>query len=159
QDTWQGTTPDQYATRHEPFVYFHSLVDDQARCDARVVDLDLLATDLQSAATTPQYVFITPDVCGDGHDAACANASRPGGFAGIDDFLRTWIPRIQASPAYTNGGVIEIVFDEASVSDASACCNEQPGFSTPMPGIVGMGGGRTGAVLLGPCVPAGAVDA
>ena len=31
---------DQYATRHNPFVYFHSIIDDQARCDAHVVNLD-----------------------------------------------------------------------------------------------------------------------
>jgi len=28
---------DQYATRHNPFVYFHSVIDAQARCDSHVV--------------------------------------------------------------------------------------------------------------------------
>src|SRR5438034_702371 len=37
--TQQASANDQYATRHNPFVYFHSIIDDQARCDAHVVPL------------------------------------------------------------------------------------------------------------------------
>src|SRR5262245_6691467 len=33
---------DQYATRHNPFVYFHSVIDDADRCDAHVVPLGKL---------------------------------------------------------------------------------------------------------------------
>ena len=61
---------DQYATRHNPFVYFHSLVD-SGECLAHDVDLAHLQTDLSSAATTPNYAFITPNLCEDGHDAPC----------------------------------------------------------------------------------------
>ncbi len=39
-DTTQRAVPgDGYATRHDPFVYFHSVIDNTARCDARVVPL------------------------------------------------------------------------------------------------------------------------
>ncbi len=159
QDTWQGeSASDQYATRHEPFVYFHSVIDDEASCSQHVVDLGLLATDLQSVATTPSLAFITPDVCSDGHDAVCANASRPGGYAGIEAFLREWVPRIVASPAYQQDGLLVINFDEAGVSDATACCNEPAGFNTPAPGLAGPGGGRVGAVLLAPCLAPGVDD-
>src|SRR4051794_552964 len=41
-DTQKARNGDQYATRHNPFVYFHSIIDDQSRCDARVVALDAL---------------------------------------------------------------------------------------------------------------------
>ncbi|HVT35918.1 MAG TPA: alkaline phosphatase family protein, partial [Nevskiaceae bacterium] len=68
QDTTENATAaNQYATRHNPFMYFHSIIDQQARCDAHVVDLAVLNQDLQSAATTPNYTFITPDLCADGH--------------------------------------------------------------------------------------------
>ena len=89
-NTQSATTTDQYAARHNPFVYFHSIIDDTTRCDTHVVNLDLLPQDLTSAATTPNYVFITPDLCSDGHDSTCADPSRPGGYAGVDSFLQQW---------------------------------------------------------------------
>ena len=58
--TQSATATDQYATRHNPFVYFHSIIDDTALCDSHVVNLNLLPQDLASAASTPNYVFITP---------------------------------------------------------------------------------------------------
>jgi hypothetical protein len=157
--TQTATASDQYATRHNPFVYFHSIIDDRAYCNAHVVNLDRLPHDLAKARRTPNYVFITPDLCGDGHDATCANHKRPGGFAGIDQFLKLWIPRIKHSPAYrTQNGLIIIVFDEAATSDTSSCCGEIPGPNSPEPGITGQGGGDTGAVLLSPCIKPGTVS-
>jgi hypothetical protein len=155
--TQTATATDQYATRHNPFAYFHSIIDDQARCDRGVVGLDRLATDLQSTQTTPNYVFITPDLCHDGHDAPCADGS-PGGYQGIDEFLAAWVPRITASPAFRADGLLVITFDEAEHDD-SACCNEQAGPNTPAPGgqSGGPGGGRVGALLLGPYARPGRV--
>src|SRR5689334_18304253 len=71
--TQTATATDQYATRHNPFVYFHSIIDDQASCDAHVVNLRALPTDLAQASTTPSFSFITPDLCSDGHDTGCAD--------------------------------------------------------------------------------------
>ena len=89
---------------------------------------ELLPQDLSSAASTPNYVFITPDLCGDGHDATCADPKRPGGFAGIDQFLEQWVPAITGSPAFRDdNGLLAIIFDEASTSDSSSCCGEIPG--------------------------------
>lgn len=162
QDKWQSATAtDQYATRHVPFLYFHSIIDDQANCDARVVDLNVLNTDLQNIATTPNYVFITPDLCSDAHDEPCADG-RPGGYASLNEFLMAWVPKITNSPAFKKDGLLIVTFDEAEVlkasADATACCNEQPGFNTPLPGITGPGGGRTGAVLLSPFIRPGSVN-
>jgi hypothetical protein len=147
-DTQQAEPGDQYAARHNPFVYFHAIID-SPRCQKRVVDLSNLTADLASIDTTPNLAFITPDLCSDGHDAPCADG-RPGGLASADAFLRTWVPRILASPAYQRDGVLIITFDESDgpQSDASACCGEGPGPNTPLPGIVGLGGGRVGAVVL-----------
>jgi phosphatidylinositol-3-phosphatase len=159
QDEWQGaTSTDQYATRHIPFLYFHSVIDDQAGCDSHVVDLSLLPADLADADLTPEYVFITPDLCSDGHDAQCADPNQRGEYEGIDDFLRTWIPVLMASPAYLKDGLIIVTFDEAESSSPEACCNEPAGYNTPMPGITGPGGGRTGTVLLAHCIEPGTVD-
>src|SRR5436190_4650567 len=122
-DQSEGAKPDgQYATKHVPFVYFHSIID-RPICDTNVVDLSALPGDLASASTTPTYSFITPDLCADGHDASCADPSQPGGYQGIDDFLKAWIPRTVYSPAYADGRLVIVTFDEAS-GDATACCGE-----------------------------------
>ena len=160
QDTTQNARPgDQYAAKHNPFVYFHSLLDSGA-CGAYDVPLDRLPTDLASASTTPSYVFITPNLCNDGHDSPCVDGS-PGGLVSADAFLKQWVPAIETSPAFAEGGLIVITFDEAESGDASACCNEQPGPNTPNPGGLtpGPGGGRTGTVLISPFIKPGTQNA
>ena len=153
--TERATAGDQYAAKHDPFVYFHSIIDDAARCGAHVVALDRLARDLDAVATTPNFAFITPNLCHDGHDAHCANGER-GGLAGIDRFLRVWVPRITASPAFRKDGLLVITFDEGTAADA--CCGERALPGGPAPGRFGPGGGRVGAVLLSPFIRAGTVS-
>jgi len=148
--TTDATATDQYAQRHDPFVYFHSVLDSPS-CAANVVPLSRLASDLSSATTTPNLSFITPNLCHDGHDHPCANGE-PGGLTSADVFLKTWVPRILASPAYQADGLLIVTFDEASTSDASACCGERSGPNTLHAGITGPGGGRIGAVLLSPFI-------
>jgi hypothetical protein len=147
---------EQYATKHVPFVYFHSIID-RPICDTNVVDLSALQGDLASTSTTPTYSFITPDLCSDGHDASCADGTSPGGYQGIDSFLQTWIPRIVYSPAYVHGGLIIVTFDEAS-GDASDCCGEPQSPNTASNGGYGNGGGRTGTVLLSRYIKPGTVN-
>ena len=163
-DTTQtASATDQYAARHNPFVYFHSIIDFPT-CQANDVDLNRLAPDLAAKATTPNYAFITPDLCNDGHDEPCADG-QPGGMVQANTFLQGLIPQILASPAYRDRGLLIVTFDEAegepgAGADASACCNEQPGPNTPNPGgpVPGPGGGRIGAVMLSPCIRAGTVS-
>jgi hypothetical protein len=158
-NTETETATDAYATRHDPFVYFHSIIDDTTSCQSHVVNLNDLPSDLATAAKTPNYVFITPDLCSDGHDATCADSSRPGGFSGIEQFLQQWVPQITGSPAFKQqNGLLIITFDEASPSDASACCGEIPGPGAAEPGGSGPGGGRVGAVLISPCIKPGTVS-
>ena len=161
-NTQTAKANDQYATRHVPFLYFHSIID-TPNCAANVVDLKQLPNDLGQTATTPNYSFVVPDLCADGHDASCPDGS-PGGYAGIDAFLREWVPKIVNSPAFEDRGMLLITFDEAGAAmgeeDQSACCNEQPGPNTPNPGGLtpGPGGGRVGAVALSPCITPGTVS-
>jgi hypothetical protein len=154
-DTQQARPDDQYAARHDPFVYFHSIIDSPA-CAQRVVDLSALPTDLRSASTTPSLSYITPDLCHDAHDATCADGG-PGGLPAADAWLRQWIPKITSSPAFRKDGVLVITFDESDSpgSDSSACCGEGPGPNSPLPGITGLGGGRVGALVISPFVRPG----
>ncbi|HEX5438846.1 MAG TPA: alkaline phosphatase family protein, partial [Gemmatimonadaceae bacterium] len=151
--TNRASRGDQYADKHNPFVYFHSIIDSPV-CQTSVVPLAGLQQDLMDSATTPNFVFITPNLCHDGHDAPCVDGE-PGGLVSADRFLRRWVPRILQSPAFRADGLLIVTFDEASSSDATACCNEQPGPNSKAPGGTGPGGGRIGAVLVSPFITPG----
>lgn len=177
--TQNATAIDSYATRHNPFMYFHSIID-TTMCQ-RVVNLNLLKTDLLSVSTTPNFAFITPSLCDDGHDATCANG-KPGGLVAADAFLQYWVPLIVNSPAFQRDGLLAIIVDEGGYTIApdgnggyvitfkgDTCCNEQPGpnlGSFPQSSkigpytlnTVGFGGDRTGAVLLSPFLKPGTVS-
>jgi hypothetical protein len=176
---------DQYAARHNPFVYFYSIVDDWTNCAAHVVNFTALAADLKHVRTTPNYAFIVPNLCHDGHDPpegqkACVDGER-GGLISANAFLHKNVRPILESPAFMQDGLLIITFDEADINDikydpstgkatfkgdASACCHELPAPNiTPGanvfedrdegPGVVGPGGGRIGAVLLSPFIRPG----
>jgi hypothetical protein len=176
-ETQSAVAGDGYATRHDPFVYFQSVIGDESYCDAHVVALGSpsgampasalrgetgLATDLARAGKTPDFSFITPNLCDDGHDYPCTNQpSGASALADIDAFLETWVPKITSSPAFRKNGLLEITFDESDgpQSDASSCCDETPGPDSPLPGITGPGGGRVGAVLVSRFIKPGTVSA
>jgi phosphatidylinositol-3-phosphatase len=160
--TQTAAADDLYAARHNPFVYFHAIIDapDCARND---VPLTSLPGDLTTIGRTANFSFITPNLCNDGHDTNCANGE-PGGLVSADQFLQTWVPRIIRSRAYRRDGLLLITFDEAvsgpgGGADASACCNEAQFPNTPNNGgpTQGMGGGRTGAVALSRYIQPGTV--
>jgi phosphatidylinositol-3-phosphatase len=169
-NTQSATATDQYAARHNPFVYFHSITDNAVYCEQRDVPLSQLPGDLAKARSTPSFSFITPDLCNDGHDGdgtpgSCADGG-PGGLPAADAFLRTWVPRITGSAAFKRDGLLVITFDEAEgdpqhpeTADASACCNEAQFPNTANNGgpIPGMGGGKVGAVALSPFIRGGTV--
>src|SRR5947207_5566494 len=96
-DTYQGGAgaADRYATRHDPFVYYPSIVENDARCNSHVVPYTNLVTALQTGAAVPNLSFITPDTCHDGHDgdAGCD-------LAGADQWLSQNVPLILNSAAY-----------------------------------------------------------
>jgi hypothetical protein len=186
-NTQMAEVGDQYAARHNPFVYFHAIIDTPS-CARNVVNLSALAPDLSSVDTTPNYLFIVPNLCHDAHDGAgggrCVDGA-PGGLVAADRFLGELVPKILASPAYRRDGLLIITYDESELDesvdsggrsvlsgDAAACCNEPPGPNLPPyqpgaagswehmngPGIIGPGGGRVGALLLSPYIRPGTIS-
>ena len=124
---------DQYVPKHFPPVWFESVLK-SGDCNSRhIADLfdrrDGLYHDLQHESTTPAFSWITPDNCSDAHDAVCHGNNLSGGFSGpntpkppvnytgglyaADLFLEHVVPEIEASPAFRDGGLIDITFDEA----------------------------------------------
>jgi len=179
--TQRAVADDQYAARHNPFVYFHSIID-RPDCDRHVIRLEQLATDLQSLDTTPAYSFITPNLCHDGHDEPCRNGEH-GGLESADQFLRQWVPAITNAPAFKTDGLLIVTFDESDASSriakadggmiitysGASCCNQQPGpnlAAFPQRNSYkgndyvtqSFGGDRIGAVLISPFIGPGTVS-
>ena len=162
---------DPYVTWRNPFVYFHSTIDAGRGCERDDVDLTQLDKDLEHADTTPALSYIVPSPCHDGSEQPCA-PDAPAGLPAADTFLQKVVPQIQASPAYKDGGVIAITFDQAPQSgdnaDQSACCNTptypnlQPAATPPpdtgSPTTPTGGGGQVGILLLTKFVKPGTRD-
>lgn len=159
---------DAYETWRNPFVYFHSLIDG-AECAERDVGLDRLAPDLKSAKKTPTLSYIVPNACHDGGEVPC-EAGQPAGPLAAEEFLKTVVPEIKASPAYEEGGLIAITSSQAPQagvgSDPRSCCisptypNLPPAAPEASTGPVKAtgGGGRVGLLLISPFVEAGSVN-
>jgi hypothetical protein len=110
-DAATGYAGSGYAVRHNPFAYFHSLLD-LGSCAQRDVPLDRLDGALVSG--TPNFAFISPNLCNTGEPAECDADVQDPGPAQADRFLSTWVPKILASPAYQQDGVLVITFGEAT---------------------------------------------
>jgi phosphatidylinositol-3-phosphatase len=133
------TADDEYATDHNPFVYFHSLLD-LGDCQSDDVPYGRLAGALRSAHRTPNFAFISPDPCDSGDEVTCA-AGQPGGIVAADDFLKQSVPGILRSSAYRKSGALLILFTAAPVTGQTA--------DSPV---------RTGALVLSPFAKAGSTN-
>ncbi|MDB5074269.1 MAG: phosphoesterase, partial [Chloroflexi bacterium] len=134
-----------YADRHNPFIYYAPITGNSARCAAHVVPFTQFAPDLTSRRL-PNYSFIVPNTCEDGHDTPrCADGS-PGGLPTADRWLHQHVPAL-LSYLMRNQGMLAITFDEAS-GDSSGCCGGGVGGA---PGF----GGRVGLLALSPSIAAG----
>jgi hypothetical protein len=158
RDPWfSGTATEQYATRHDPFVYFRSVISRPAYCRAHVKPLSALTSDLRTVSHTRNLSYISPDLCHDAHDARCPGGG-PGGLRAANAWFKTWVPRILHSPAFGKDGMLVITADESEgvTQDSRGCCGESPGPNAARPGIDGLGGGRVGALVISPFVTPGA---
>lgn len=93
-----------YAQKHDPFIYFNDIRNNTARCQSHVVPYSQLANDLSSTATTPNYAFITPNMCDDMHDCSIQTG---------DSWLQQQVPNILNSPAFSQQrSLLAVVWDE-----------------------------------------------
>jgi phospholipase C len=100
---------DPYAVRHNPFLYYPEVTDDEKYCHAHDVPFSRLAHDLTKASTLPDYVFISPNVCNDMHDCPVRTG---------DDWLAAQVPKILSSPAFTEqNSLLVITWDEGEKRD------------------------------------------
>jgi hypothetical protein len=152
-DAGQAPSPETaYVTWRDPFVYFHTAIDNAA-CASSVVGLDQLAPDLKTASKTPSLAYIVPNRCHDGSEAPCV-PGQPAGLTAADAFLAKVVPEIESSPTYKTGGLIAITFDQAPQegpnADSSGCCITSafpnlPTGTTGPSGTTGSSAAPTGA--------------
>jgi hypothetical protein len=129
-------TGDSYVAKHNPLGWYQSVLNSGDCTSTHLAPLfgtgDQLHADLQSDSSTPSFSYIVPNNCNDGHDAMCksnnlsgeapnapTNAAEGtpineiGGTYAQDITLEHIVPEIMGSPAYSDGGLIAIVWDEA----------------------------------------------
>jgi hypothetical protein len=111
-------TGGEYATRHNPAVYYPALA---AECPANDVPYPQLATDLTSATpgtagafpTLPAFAFVTPNLIDDTHDGSVADGDR---------WLAANLPVILDSAAYRAGTVaVFVTWDEGEGGNSADC--------------------------------------
>ena len=117
-----------YAKKHNPFIYYDDVARSPKRC-ARLVGFGALGSDLRHGRL-PTFVWITPNLCDDGHDCSLTTADR---------FLARTLPALlrQLGPH----GFLVLTWDEGT-SD-NGCC-----------GVAA--GGRVATIVAGPDVRRGA---
>lgn len=113
-----GASSGGYALKHDPFLYFDDIRNNPGRCQ-NVVPLTQLDTDLSTGAV-PDFVWITPNLRHDMHDASVSTG---------DAWLASFVPRILASEAWRNDGLLMIVWDEGSTN--AGCCGVASGGHIP----------------------------
>ena len=84
-----------YALKHNPFAYYGG------ECPAQVVPFTQFAGDMGGAV--PHFVWISPDLCHDGHD--CSNSV-------VSAWLGQTVPVILNSEAWQTNGVLFVTYDE-----------------------------------------------
>jgi phosphatidylinositol-3-phosphatase len=104
--------PGRYAKKHNPFLYFANIRNNAQRC-RNDVPYSAFAPDLASR-NVPDFVWITPDLCHDGHDCSLAQS---------DQWLAAQVPSILDSSAFRQGGVLFITFDEGADGSTAGCCH------------------------------------
>jgi hypothetical protein len=106
------TAVNNYAPRHDPFVFFDDVTGtndpNNAYGIAHIRPYPELAADLTNDSVA-RYNFITPNLCDDGHDV-CAPQNNP--IRQTDDWLASEVPKILNSAAYARNGALFIVWDE-----------------------------------------------
>jgi hypothetical protein len=112
-----------YAAKHNPFSYFDDIngwdgkqFHPEARCNEHVVDYSQLDADI-AANQLPNYVFITPNLDNDMHDGSVQLG---------DTWLSKELPKIMATDAYKNGGVIFLMWDEGSSGTFGGSSDDPP---------------------------------
>ncbi len=97
-----------YAQKHNPFIYFDDIKNNSDRCN-NIVPMDGLTSDLATTSFTPDFIWISPNLCNDMHDCPVPQG---------DTWLSQQIPGILESPAFKlQKSLLVLTWDEGNSSD------------------------------------------
>ncbi|MGZ6315968.1 MAG: alkaline phosphatase family protein, partial [Anaerolineales bacterium] len=117
-----------YAPKHNPFVYFDDIRNDTTRCATHVVPFTAFSADLSTAATTPNFVFISPNQCNDMHDCSVSTG---------DNWLKSHIAAMLNSPSCTADTCLVVVtWDEDDGSQANQVLTIFAGSGAKTGGVI-----------------------
>lgn len=142
-----------YAKKHNPFEFFTSI--SHSALVRHTTNLRGFARELQHGMA-PDLVFITPNLCHDMHGQPnLAGASCPVSHGAQlerlgDQFLATWVKKIQSSPSWSGNAVIFILWDEANYPTNLASLPSYLQGAPGTPRILGipLGGGRVPLIVI-----------
>jgi phospholipase C len=126
-----------YAAKHDPFRYYVAVRRSAALC-GHIRPLGELAPLLGGrTASLPRFVWVTPDLCHDGHDCAPSEAAA---------WLTGFVDEVTASTAWRHGGALVVTWDEG----------DDDSTLTPAGGVASCcGGGHVLTIVAAPGVPSG----
>jgi phospholipase C len=119
---------DNYVAKHNPFLYYASILNDEERCNKHVVDWEDFLEDVDESAL-PNFSFITPNICSDGHDCPLSTA---------DAWLGELLPSLEESMQKSGDNYLIIVTWDEGETDKSCC------------GLPQNAGGRIATILISP---------
>jgi hypothetical protein len=127
---------DEYVVRHNPFMYFSSIVNNRERCRDHVEEYYEMEEDIVSG-NLPDFIFITPNLCNAGHDCPLQDAN-------------TWLgdtlpPLVDALQVESDNYLIVITWDEGETN--KSCC-----------GLPEEAGGRIATIHVSPQAKTGFLD-
>ncbi|HZP67228.1 MAG TPA: alkaline phosphatase family protein [Rudaea sp.] len=103
-----------YAPDDLPFINFTDISTNSARCQAHLVDLSRFAADLNSTATTPNFVWLSAD---DYYDGEASGNGSPKSLQVQDGWLKQTLQPLFASPAWTTQrSLLILTWDESETS-------------------------------------------
>jgi phospholipase C len=120
---------DAYEQKHNPFIYFDPIRLDKPRCEKSIVPLSAFQADVD-AGSLPNFIFITPNICNDGHDCSLDIADK-----WLTDQLNILIPALDKDG---ENYLVILMFEEGDSDDS--CCGLPDGDA----------GGRVPVILLSP---------
>lgn len=95
-----------YAQKHNPLIYFDDIRNNPKRCQ-KIVPFGELSIDLQNLSTTPNFVWITPNLCHDMHNCSVQVG---------DKWLSVEVPKILESKAFKdNRSLLILTWDEGTI--------------------------------------------
>lgn len=126
----------EYVAKHNPFLYYTSILNDEERCTEHVVDWEDFVENVNEG-DLPNFSFITPNICSDGHDCPLSTA---------DKWIGELIPSLQESMQRTSDNYLIIVTWDEGETDKSCC------------GLPQNAGGRIATILISPQAKKGFED-